>query len=263
CSAPKGYTVACRWRGRCTARPLRRSCHPRTGSSSSVACRSGSRTSRCYTPLRAGRRSTRRSRSSRIKWQAKSKVPASRITSQTATSDVDDARTCDCSTTFEVRERRQLHPPPRDAIAAGSSLRPLLLDLPAQLLFLLADLAGRVDGREVLGLVDRADLDLRLGRHGVGAALHPLHRLLHRLHVPKPVARDQLLGLGERTVGDGTALPGELDPLAVPARLQALADEHDARLHELLVEGAHLAEHLLVAGIELRLGLLRRLHDHH
>ena len=32
--------------------------------------------------------------SSRIKWQAKPKVAASRITSQTATSDVDDARTC-------------------------------------------------------------------------------------------------------------------------------------------------------------------------
>src|SRR5262247_3285493 len=81
---------------------------PRTGSSSSVACRSGSRTSRWVTPVRAGRRSTRRSRSSRVQWQAKSKVPASRITSQTATGDVDDARTCDCSTTFEVRERRQL-----------------------------------------------------------------------------------------------------------------------------------------------------------
>src|SRR5262249_11314605 len=37
-----------------------------------------------------------------------SQVPASRITSQTATGDVDDARTCDCSTPFEVRERRQL-----------------------------------------------------------------------------------------------------------------------------------------------------------
>src|SRR6266404_1518511 len=115
CSAPKGYTVACRWRGRYTARPLRRSCHPRTGSSSSVACRSGSRTSRWVTPVRPGRRSTRRSRSSRVR-QAKavgvSNVPASRTTSQTATSDVDDARTCDCSTTFEVRHlARRIYSP--------------------------------------------------------------------------------------------------------------------------------------------------------
>jgi hypothetical protein len=46
CFAPKGCTVARRWGGRRFARPLRRSCHLRTGSSSSVACRSGTRTSR-------------------------------------------------------------------------------------------------------------------------------------------------------------------------------------------------------------------------
>ena len=46
CSAPKGCTVARRWRGRRFARPSRRSCHPRTGSSSSAACRSGTRTPR-------------------------------------------------------------------------------------------------------------------------------------------------------------------------------------------------------------------------
>src|SRR5215813_8070822 len=99
---------------------------------------------------------------------------------------------------------------------ARSSLRVLPLDLPAELVLLLADLARGVGDGEVLGLVERTDLDLRFGRHGVGAALHPLHRLLHRLHIPEPVARDQLPGLAERTVGDGTALPGELDPLAVP-----------------------------------------------
>src|SRR6185369_4886389 len=70
-------------------------------------------------------------------------------------------------------------------------------------------------------------------------------------------------GLGERTVGNATAVPGEPDPLAVLARLQALPGEHDARLDELLVEGAHLLEHLLVAGVDLRLRLFRRLHDHH
>src|SRR5262249_24102386 len=109
----------------------------------------------------------------------------------------------------------------------------------------------------------RANLDLRLGRHRVGAALHPVHRLLHRLHLPEPVARDQFLGLGEWTVSNGTAVPGELDPLAGSAPLQALPRNHDAPLDELFVEGPHLPEHLLIAGIDLRLGLLRRLHDHH
>ena len=46
CSALKGCTVARRWRGRRFARRSRRFCHPRTGSSSSAACRSGTRTPR-------------------------------------------------------------------------------------------------------------------------------------------------------------------------------------------------------------------------
>ena len=44
CCAPRGCTVARRWRGRRCARSSRRSCHPRRSSSSSVACRSGTRT---------------------------------------------------------------------------------------------------------------------------------------------------------------------------------------------------------------------------
>ena len=46
CSAPKGCTVARRWRGRRFARPSRRSCRRRRGSSSSAACRSDTRTPR-------------------------------------------------------------------------------------------------------------------------------------------------------------------------------------------------------------------------
>src|SRR6185312_583945 len=65
CSAPRGYTVARRWRGRRFARPSRTSCRRRTSSSSSAACRSGTRTSRWVTPVPAGRPSTRRSPSSR------------------------------------------------------------------------------------------------------------------------------------------------------------------------------------------------------
>ena len=43
CSAPKDCTVARRWHGRRFARRSRRYCHPRPGSSSSAACRSGTR----------------------------------------------------------------------------------------------------------------------------------------------------------------------------------------------------------------------------
>ena len=52
-----------------------------------------------------------------------STVPASRITSQTATSDVDDACTCDCSTTFEVRHlaRRIYRPHRKVATVAACS----------------------------------------------------------------------------------------------------------------------------------------------
>ena len=53
---------------------------------------------------------------------------------------------------------------------------------------------------EVLGLEHRANghLDATVE----GRALDPLDRLLHRLHLPDPVAGDELLGLGERPVDD-------------------------------------------------------------
>jgi hypothetical protein len=54
-------------------------------------------------------------------------------------------------------------------------------------------------------LVQRPDFDLARSRHGIGAALHPGERLIQVLDFPEPEAGDQLAGLGERPVADGTA----------------------------------------------------------
>jgi hypothetical protein len=63
--APRACTVARRCRGRRFARPSRTSSRLRTTSSSSVACRSVTRTPRSVTSVRVGPRSRRRSPSSR------------------------------------------------------------------------------------------------------------------------------------------------------------------------------------------------------
>src|SRR5450631_4820500 len=66
---------------------------------------------------------------------------------------------------------------------------------------LLASLDRRTGG-EVLDLEEGAELDLG-HLHGLGGdALGPLDRLLARLHLNDPVAGNDLLGLGERTVED-------------------------------------------------------------
>ena len=64
------------------------------------------------------------------------------------------------------------------------------------------------------------------------------------LHLPEPEAGDQLLGLGERAVDHRALRAREPHPRALRARLQALAGQHDAGLHQLLVELAHLCEQL-------------------
>ena len=52
-------------------------------------------------------------------------------------------------------------------------------------------------------------------RHRIGQRLSPLDRLLDRLHLPDPVAGDQLLGLGERPVDDGPLAAREPHALAL------------------------------------------------
>src|SRR5207244_2161076 len=70
------------------------------------------------------------------------------------------------------------------------------LGLLPQARLLLAQLGSELLA-EVLSLEDRTDLDDRLAAgHRVRDALDPLNRLVERLHLPHPVAREQLLGLG-------------------------------------------------------------------
>src|SRR5580658_1418447 len=124
-------------------------------------------------------------------------------------------------------------PPPR-----GSRLA---LHFGAEAFFLRAQLRRELLA-EVLGIEDRAEghLDSAVERR----ALEPLDRLLHRLHVPDPIARDELLGLRERPVVHRALRPRESYALGFRRRREAIACQHHARLHELLVEFHHLRDEL-------------------
>jgi hypothetical protein len=117
-----------------------------------------------------------------------------------------------------------------------SSFRNLVLDL----------LLGQ-DGCEVFHLKDLADFDFGVDVVGVGATLGPLDRLFEGFDLPDPEAGDELFGLGEGAVDDGTRLAGEFDACALGAGMEAIHGEHNASLDELFVELAHL-------GKELRIG---------
>src|SRR5258708_3557935 len=73
----------------------------------------------------------------------------------------------------------------------------------AQLYFLGTKLRGEIRA-EILGLEHPPDLDLLVPLLEGGAA-DPLDRFLDGLHLPEPEARDELLGLRERAVGEGAA----------------------------------------------------------
>src|SRR6516225_6340389 len=75
---------------------------------------------------------------------------------------------------------------------------------------------------EVLGFEDPPDLHFLVALSERRAA-DPLDRLLHRLHLPQPEAGDQLLGLGEWSVGDGALAAAEAHPHTFGARVQSLA----------------------------------------
>src|SRR5690606_2202783 len=109
------------------------------------------------------------------------------------------------------------------SLAALRSCLALPLDLRAQALLVFA-LLGRERRTEVLGLVEGPDLDLRfLARHRVRAAPDPLDRFLERLHLPDPVAGDQLPGFRERPVDDRALAAGaaEAHALALAAGLES------------------------------------------
>src|ERR1051326_2547771 len=82
---------------------------------------------------------------------------------------------------------------------------------------------------EILRLEDLPDFHFGLFERG---ALEPVDRLIPRLHLPYPEARDQLFGLAERPVGDSLLPPGKPYAGALRARMQTLAGEHDARSEE-------------------------------
>ncbi len=96
----------------------------------------------------------------------------------------------------------------------------------------------------------------------IGAALHPLYRLVQRLHFPQPEARDQLLAFGEGPVDDGPLAARKPDARALRGRLKALARQHDAGLDQLFVELPHFGEDLLV-GEGARLGVFCGFDDNH
>src|SRR5438552_234589 len=79
---------------------------------------------------------------------------------------------------------------------------------------------------EVVGLEDLAQLDLDPAVER--RSLEPLDRLVARRALPHPVARDDLLGLGERAVDDGALAAVEADLCALGGRVQALAGQHHA-----------------------------------
>src|SRR3984957_6176446 len=92
--------------------------------------------------------------------------------------------------------------------------------------------------------------------------LQPLHRLVHRPHLPHPVPRDKLLRLRKRPVDDRALFPREFHALPLRRRLQPIARQHHAGFHQLLVVLPHLGKNLRVRK-NASLGLLARLYDDH
>ncbi len=64
-------------------------------------------------------------------------------------------------------------------------------------------------------LVQRPDFYLARSGHGIRAALHPGHRLVHVLDFPEPITGDQLPGVGKRPVDNGTTGTIKRNTLAV------------------------------------------------
>src|SRR5512144_2679866 len=70
---------------------------------------------------------------------------------------------------------------------------------------------GRELLAEICGLEQLADFDL--GAAVEWCALQPLDRLVHRVRLPQPEARDEFFGIRERAVDDGALASGELHAL--------------------------------------------------
>src|SRR6185503_13231519 len=95
---------------------------------------------------------------------------------------------------------------------------------------------------EILRFVQRPDLDVRIARHGIRAALHPFDHFLQRPGLQDPETRHQLLGLRERAVDHRALRAAEVYPHALGSGFQSVTGEHHAGLLQLGVEPAHVLE---------------------
>src|SRR5262245_52716649 len=93
-------------------------------------------------------------------------------------------------------------------------IRPLVSCSPwAPLPFLFSALLGRHGGGEVFHLEDWTQLDLAVRVVRIGATLDPCDCLIHRLHLPDPVAGNELLCFSKRAVHDRHFGVGVAEPL--------------------------------------------------
>jgi hypothetical protein len=121
----------------------------------------------------------------------------------------------------------------------------LIWQLSSEMYFVLDLLFGQ-DGCEFFHLKDLADFDFVVAGVAVGATLDPLDGLFEGLDLQDREAGDELLGLGEGAVDDGTRLAGEFDAGAFGAGMEAIEGEQDASLDELFVELAHVGHELWI-----------------
>src|SRR3984957_8799754 len=105
---------------------------------------------------------------------------------------------------------------------------------------------------EVRRVEDLAQLDLHTSAER--RSLEPLDRLITRRPLPDPMARDDLLRLRERAIGDAPFAALEAYPRAPRGWVQALPRQHHARADELFVVLRHVSQKLR-AGHLARLGL--------
>jgi hypothetical protein len=80
--------------------------------------------------------------------------------------------------------------------------------------YFVLDLLFGQDGCEVFHLKNLADFDFVVASAAVGATLDPLDGLFEGLDLQDRETGDELLGLGEGAVDDGTRLAGEFDACA-------------------------------------------------
>src|SRR5580698_6510102 len=95
---------------------------------------------------------------------------------------------------------------------------------------------------EIFHFIKFADFDDRRPGHGIGAPLHPLDRFIEVMHLPDPIAGDEIVDVGKRSFGHRTISTGEGDARALGARPQAGRVDQDSSVPQLIVESSHLLE---------------------